>query len=153
MLSLSFLIYLFAVLALTVTILIISHLLNPKTPPRENPLPFESGIVPTGTTDLRWTVNYYLVAILFVIFDMEAVFLYIWAAVVLKAGWSAFFGTSMFVLILLVALVYEWRMGVLEWGHKLNPKQQNKKSSSLETENLETNRLEQGNALEADYTR
>ena len=119
MLSLPFLVYLFAVFALTVTMLIISHLLNPKIPPRKNPLPFESGIVPTGSTDLRWTVNYYLVAILFVIFDMEAVFLYIWAVVVMQAGWPALFGTSMFVLILLVALVYEWRMGVLEWGHKL----------------------------------
>ncbi len=152
MLSLPFLIYLFAVLALTVTILVISHLLNPKITPRVNPLPFESGIVPTGTTDLRWTVNYYLVAILFVIFDMEAVFLYIWAAVVLEAGWPAFWGTSMFVLILLVALVYEWRMGVLEWGDKLNPRQQNTKTKSLETDRLETNHLEQSNALEADHT-
>nr|MCH9697780.1 NADH-quinone oxidoreductase subunit A [Gammaproteobacteria bacterium] len=81
--------------------------------------------VPTGTTDLRWTVNYYLVAILFVIFDMEAVFLYIWAAVVLETGWLAFWGTSMFILILLVALAYEWRMGVLEWGNKLKFKQHN----------------------------
>ncbi|MEE9345396.1 MAG: NADH-quinone oxidoreductase subunit A [Methylococcales bacterium] len=142
MLSLPFLIYLFAVLALTATMLIISHLLNPKIPPRENPLPFESGIVPTGSTDLRWTVNYYLVAILFVIFDMEAVFLYIWAAVVLDAGWSAFFGTSMFVIILLVALVYEWRMGVLEWGHKLQAKQQITK----------TQKMEKSDALEADYS-
>lgn len=132
MLSLPFLIYLFAVLALTVTILIVSHLLNPKIPPRKNPLPFESGIVPTGTTDLRWTVNYYLVAILFIIFDMEAVFLYIWAAVVLEAGWPGFFGTSMFVVILLVALMYEWRMGVLEWGHKLKTRQKSNKTQSLE---------------------
>lgn len=123
MLSVSFLVYLFAVLALTATILVISHLLNPKSPPRHNALPFESGIVPTGSTNLRWSVNYFMVAILFVVFDMEAVFLYIWAIVVVEAGWPAFIGTSLFVLILLVALLYEWKMGVLEWGHQLTPGQ------------------------------
>jgi len=147
MLSLSFLVYLFAVLALTATILVISHLLNPKTSPRENALPFESGIVPTGSTDLRWTVNYYMVAILFVIFDMEAVFLYIWASVVLQAGWSAFFGTSLFVLILLVALLYEWKMGVLEWGHQLKLEQQ-----IHQVHPLEPDYLEKADALEADQT-
>ena len=98
----------------------ISHLLNPKAPHRRNNLPFESGIVPQGSTDLRWTVNYFLVAILFVIFDMEAVFLYVWAIVVLDTGWPAFIATSIFIGILLIALIYEWKMGVLEWGKKLS---------------------------------
>jgi len=99
--------------------LVISHLLNPKITKRKNFLPFESGIVPQGSTDLRWTVNYFLVAILFIIFDMEAVFLYVWSSVVLDTGWPAFFAISVFIAILLIALFYEWRMGVLEWGKKL----------------------------------
>ena len=99
--------------------LAISHLLNPKITHRKNILPFESGIVPQGSTDLRWTVNYFLVAILFVIFDMEAVFLYVWAIVVMDTGWPAFFATTVFVAVLLIALIYEWKMGVLEWGKKL----------------------------------
>jgi len=119
MISLSFLVYFFAILLLTATMLAMSHSLNPKITQRKNLLPFESGVVPSGSTDLRWTVNYFLVAILFVIFDMEAVFLYVWASVVLEAGWPAFFATSLFIAILLIALIYEWRMGVLEWGKQL----------------------------------
>ena len=122
MISLPFIVYFCAVILLTSTMLVISHLLNPKINNRKNLLPFESGIVPQGSTDLRWTVNYFLVAILFVIFDMEAVFLYVWAIVVLETGWPAFFATSIFIAILLIALIYEWRMGVLEWGIKLQPK-------------------------------
>ena len=120
MVSLSFLVYFFAVILLTATMLVVSHFLNPQIPKRKNQLPFESGIVPTGSTDLRWNVNYYLVAILFVIFDIEAVFLYIWAIVVLETGWLSFMMTCLFIFILIVALVYEWRMGVLEWGTKLS---------------------------------
>jgi len=119
MISITFVVYFIAILLLTSTMLFISHLLNPKITKRKNLLPFESGIVPQGNTDLRWTVNYFLVAILFIIFDMEAVFLYVWASVVLDTGWPAFFATSVFIAILLIALVYEWRMGVLEWGRKL----------------------------------
>jgi len=120
MISITFVVYFFAILLLTATMLAISHLLNPKAPHRKNNLPFESGIVPQGSTDLRWTVNYFLVAILFVIFDMEAVFLYVWAIVVMDTGWPAFIATSIFIGILLIALIYEWKMGVLEWGKKLS---------------------------------
>ena len=119
MISMSFVIYFLAIIMLTVTMLVISRLLNPKVIPRKNPLPFESGIVPYGNTNIRWSVNYFLVAILFVIFDMEAVFLYVWSVVVLETGWPAFFANSVFVGILLIALSYEWRMGVLEWGRKI----------------------------------
>lgn len=132
MVSLSFLVYLFAVLGLTVTMLVVSHLLNPKIPKRKNQLPFESGIVPTGSTDLRFTVNYFLVAILFVIFDIEAVFLYVWSIVVLDAGWLALATTTLFIVILLVALIYEWRMGVLEWGHRLIPQPNSTSPSARE---------------------
>ncbi|EPJ52924.1 MAG: NADH-ubiquinone/plastoquinone oxidoreductase subunit 3 [Osedax symbiont Rs2] len=119
MISMAFVVYFLAIILLTITMLVISRLLNPKAVKRSNKLPFESGIVPHGDTNLRWNVNYFLVAILFVIFDMEAVFLYVWAIVVLETGWPAFFATSVFIFVLLIALVYEWRMGVLEWGKKL----------------------------------
>lgn len=118
MVSTSFLVYLIAVLALTATMLLISHLLNPKTAKRVNKLPYESGIVPVGTTDIRWNVNYFMVAISFVIFDMEAVFLYIWAIVVMEAGWQGFFITTFFILVLLVGLFYEIRQGAFNWGKK-----------------------------------
>ena len=120
MISEAFLVYFIAILVLSVTMLLISHLLNPKTKMRSDSLPFESGIIPYGDTNLRWGVNYFLVAILFVIFDIEAVFLYIWAIVVLDAGWQGFIASSVFIGILLIALGYEWRMGVLQWGKKIN---------------------------------
>jgi len=119
MISMAFVIYFLAIILLTFTMLVISHLLNPKINPRKNVMPFESGIVAHGDTNIRWSVNYFLVAILFVIFDMEAVFIYVWAAVVLDTGWPAFFANSVFIGILLIALIYEWRMGVLEWGRKI----------------------------------
>jgi NADH-quinone oxidoreductase subunit A len=118
MISTSFLVYLIAVIALTLTMLLVSHLLNPKTAERVNKLPYESGIVPHGTTDIRWNVNYFLVAISFVIFDMEAVFLYIWAIVVMEAGWSGFLITSFFIFALLIGLLYEVKQGAFNWGKK-----------------------------------
>lgn len=117
--SLSLIVYFIAVIAITVTMIVLSRLLNPASrKKRTNFLPFESGIIPTGSTDLRWNVNFYLVAILFVIFDIEAVFLYVWVGVVVDGGWPAFLTTTLFVGTLLIALVYEWRMGVLDWGKK-----------------------------------
>jgi NADH-quinone oxidoreductase subunit A len=118
MISTSFLVYLIAVIALTLTMLLVSHLLNPKTAKRVNKLPYESGIVPQGTTDIRWNVNYFLVAISFVIFDMEAVFLYIWAIVVMEAGWQGFWITSFFIFALLIGLFYEVKQGAFNWGKK-----------------------------------
>jgi NADH-quinone oxidoreductase subunit A len=118
MISTSFLVYLIAVILLTMTMLLVSHLLNPKTGKRINKLPYESGIVPSGTTDIRWNVNYFLVAISFVIFDLEAVFLYIWSIVVMEAGWQGFIITSFFIFALLIGLFYEVRQGAFDWGKK-----------------------------------
>jgi NADH-quinone oxidoreductase subunit A len=118
MVSTSFLVYLIAVILLTATMLLVSHLLNPKTAKRVNKLPYESGIVPSGDTNIRWNVNYFLVAISFVIFDMEAVFLYIWAIVVMEAGWQGFMITTFFIFILLLGLFYEVKQGAFDWGKK-----------------------------------
>ena len=122
MVSVSFVIYIVAVLALTATMLVVSKLLNPKTAKHRNNLPFESGIVPTGSTNLRWRVDYFVIAISFVIFDIEAVFLYLWSIVVLEAGWSGFFTTSFFIAALILGLIYEVKQQAFGWGLK----QQNK---------------------------
>ena len=78
--------------------------------------PYESGINPTGSAQVHLSVQYYLVAMLFVIFDLEAVFLYAWAVAVPETGWMGFAEMSLFVGVLLVALVYLWRVGALDWG-------------------------------------
>ena len=116
MVSTNFIIYFVAVILLTVTMLVISSLLNPKAVKRRNLLPFESGIVPQGDTHLRWRIDYFIVAISFVIFDIEAVFIYLWSIVVLEAGWYGFFTTSFFILALLLGLVYEIKQGAFGWG-------------------------------------
>jgi len=96
--------------------LLISKLLNPKGFKRKNLLPFESGIVPQGDTQLRWRIDYFVIAISFVIFDVEAIFIYLWSIVVLEAGWLGFFSTTFFILALLIGLVYEAKQQSFGWG-------------------------------------
>jgi NADH-quinone oxidoreductase subunit A len=122
MVSTSFIVYFIAIILLTITMLLVSHLLNPKVPTRTNNEPFESGIVGQGSTDIRWNINYFLVAISFVIFDIEAVFLYIWAIVVMEAGWYGFAITSFFIFTLLIALLYEIKQGAFLWGERTTVK-------------------------------
>lgn len=116
MVSTGFIVYFIAVILLTITMLVISALLNPKGIKRTNLLPFESGIVPHGDSHLRWRIDYFIVAISFVIFDIEAVFIYLWAIVVLEAGWLGFFTTSFFILALIIGLVYEVKQQAFGWG-------------------------------------
>ena len=77
--------------------------------------PYESGIDPTGTAKLRVPLQYYLIAMLFVIFDLEAVYLYGWALVAREAGWLGLAEVTVFIALLVVALIYLWRVGALEW--------------------------------------
>ncbi|MGE0646017.1 MAG: NADH-quinone oxidoreductase subunit A [Nitrospira sp.] len=77
--------------------------------------PYESGIVPTGSSRLRVPIQFYLVAMLFVIFDLEAVYVFAWALVVREAGWPAFWEMTIFIGVLLIALIYVWRVGALDW--------------------------------------
>ena len=79
-------------------------------------VPYESGIQPTGTAQIRLPIQYYLVAMFFVIFDLEAVFLYAWAVAVKETGWLGFIEVVIFVTILLAALAYLWRIGALDWS-------------------------------------
>lgn len=78
--------------------------------------PFESGVVSVGGARLRLSAKFYLVAMFFVIFDVEALFLYAWAVCVREAGWSGLIEVFIFVAVLLVGLVYVWRMGALDWA-------------------------------------
>ena len=82
-------------------------------------LPFESGIVPVGAAEeLRVSVEFYLIAVFFVIFDLETIFIVAWAVAFFDVGWRGYIGASVFIGLLLVALLYEWRSGALDWGRK-----------------------------------
>jgi NADH-quinone oxidoreductase subunit A len=78
--------------------------------------PFESGILPLHDTTIRFPSQFYLVAMFFVIFDLEMVFVFAWAVAVRAAGWAGYAGMLAFLTLLLAALAYLWRSGGLEWG-------------------------------------
>ncbi len=77
--------------------------------------PFESGVVSQGGAQLRLSAKFYLIAMFFVIFDIEALFLYAWAVSVRESGWAGFLVVSIFVVELLLGLVYLVRIGALDW--------------------------------------
>lgn len=93
-----------------------SALLGQRRRDRSTGEPYESGIVPEGSARLRFTAQFYLVAMLFVIFDLEAVFIFAWAVATRSLGWTGFAAITVFVALLAVALVYLWRIGALDWG-------------------------------------
>ncbi len=77
--------------------------------------PYESGMDPLGSTRERFSVKFYVVAILFIVFDVEAVFLVPWAVVMREVGLEGFAVAAIFIFILTVGLIYEWKKGALEW--------------------------------------
>ena len=95
-----------------------SSLLGGRSQGVSKSLPFESGIVGAGSARQRFSVQFYLVAMLFVIFDIEAVFLFAWAIVIRDVGWPGFWGAAVFIFILLAGLIYDSRTGALEWAPK-----------------------------------
>ena len=105
------------VLALGVTLVMFSagHLLGPKNPTTEKMLPFECGSESTGGNQARLSVKFYLTAILFVVFDIEAVFIYPWAVTFREQGWVGFLTMISFLAVLVVGLIYCWKKGALEW--------------------------------------
>jgi NADH-quinone oxidoreductase subunit A len=84
--------------------------------------PYESGIIPTGSARLRFPVPFYQVAIFFLIFDVEAAFIFAWAVAGRELGWAGWMQITLFILLLLVGLIYIWRKGGLEWGPALKRK-------------------------------
>jgi len=96
--------------------LALSYLLGQRHRSKAKDEPYESGIVPTGSARLRFPAQFYLVAMLFVIFDLEAVFIFAWAIAFRELGWSGYIGALVFIGVLVVALIYAWRMGILDWG-------------------------------------
>jgi NADH-quinone oxidoreductase subunit A len=109
-------IYVAAVFGLVGLMLGASYVLGGRDHGRAKDEPFESGAVSVGGAQLRMPAKFYLVAMLFVIFDVEAVFLYTWAVSVRQTGSTGFAMASIFVGVLLAALFYVVRVGGLDWG-------------------------------------
>lgn len=108
-------IYFGAILAITAAMLGGAYLLGQRHSAKAADEPFESGIVPTGDVHIRFSVQFYLLAIFFVIFDMESVFLFAWSVALQESGWSGFIEALIFISVLISALVYLWAIGALDW--------------------------------------
>ena len=96
--------------------LIGNRILAPRQPTRTKGVTYECGMLPIGRSRTQVHFRYYLFAILFLIFDIEAVFLFPWAVAFVKIGAQAFWEMVVFILILAFGLLYAWRKGVLTWG-------------------------------------
>lgn len=111
-------VYFCGVIALVLTMLGLSWLLGQRRANDSTNYPFESGIIPVGSSQVRISADFYLIAIFFVIFDLETVFIFAWAIAFFELGWRGYFAILVFIAILVVALIYEWRSGALDWGIK-----------------------------------
>ena len=93
--------------------------IRPSTPADQEPrfmrMTYESGMVPTGSANVQFNFRFYLFALLFVIFEVEVIFLLPWAARFLALGWVAFIGMAIFLLLVLIGFLYEWKKEALEW--------------------------------------
>ncbi|HET6232543.1 MAG TPA: NADH-quinone oxidoreductase subunit A [Longimicrobiaceae bacterium] len=101
--------------AQAIGMVILSTVLSPGRATKVKGSPYESGMVPLGSTRERFSVKFYVVAILFIVFDVETVFLLPWAVSLRQLGWAGFAAAGIFIFILTVGLVYEWKKGALEW--------------------------------------
>jgi NADH-quinone oxidoreductase subunit A len=113
---LDFCIYTLAIAVMIAVMVGASWALGPRRRGLPDANPFESGILPLHDTTIRFPSQFYLVAMFFVIFDLEMVFVFAWAAAVRPAGWIGYAGILTFLVLLLLALAYLWRSGALEWG-------------------------------------
>ncbi|ABF14283.1 NADH-quinone oxidoreductase subunit A [Candidatus Palibaumannia cicadellinicola] len=113
----AFAIFIISAIILCVLILTLSFLLGERKHIKvySRDLPFESGINPVGNPKLHLSAKFYLIAIFFVLFDIEAFYLYAWSSVIREAGWLGFYEAIIFVSVLLSGLVYLVRIGALKW--------------------------------------
>jgi NADH-quinone oxidoreductase subunit A len=101
---------------LALVLLLLANVLGPRHPNAAKRSPFECGSVPVGSARDRFGVKFYVVALLFIVFDIEAVFLFPWAVLFTELGWAGYVEMLIFVATLVVGLAYVWKKGVLDWA-------------------------------------
>ena len=105
-------------ICICLTMIGVAALLGGRAYGRAKNRPFESGIDSVGNARLRFSAKFYLVAMFFVIFDVEALYLFAWSVSVRESGWVGFIEATIFITLLLVGLIYLWRIGALDWAPK-----------------------------------
>ena len=103
-------------LGLSVAMVGVTRIMGPRRTSVIKTQPFESGSIPVGSARERFSVKFYMVALLFIVFDVEAVFVYPWAVNLVALGWPAMVTMLVFMATLLVGFVYVWKKGALEWS-------------------------------------
>ena len=112
---LSIIIFIFIALALSIGFIAINYAVSPKNPDPEKLSAYECGFSPFSDSRIKFDVRFYLVAILFIIFDLEIAFLFPWAISLGNIGLLGFYSMMAFLFILTVGFIYEWKKGALEW--------------------------------------
>ena len=113
--------YFIILAAMLIFMVLLSHFLGPKSKQRAKNTPYESGIVSVNDNKTRFTNHFFLYAIFFVIFDLETIFLFAWVIAFDDVGWLGFIEASIFIFVLLAALIYLIRIGALELKHRHQP--------------------------------
>ncbi len=109
------LIFIIVGLAIGGIMIVLGFILAPNRPTSEKLSPYECGFEAFEDSRMKFDVRYYLVAILFIIFDLEIAFLFPWAIVLESIGWFGYIAMSVFLGILVIGFIYEWKKGALEW--------------------------------------
>jgi NADH-quinone oxidoreductase subunit A len=105
-----------AVILLTAGMLGLSYILGQRHREGDTALPYEGGVISTGSARVRLSARFYLVAMFFVIFDLESVFIFAWAVAARELGWPGYWEIFVFIGILAATLAYLWRVGALDWA-------------------------------------
>lgn len=109
-------VYFVATVLIATAMIALSYVLGQRHHERATGEPYESGIISTGSAQVRFDVRFYLVAMFFVIFDLESIFIFAWAVATRELGWAGYFEILIFIGVLVIVLVYLWRLGALDWG-------------------------------------
>lgn len=130
-----FFVYGAAVLVLVGIMIGLSYILGQRHNERQTGEPYESGVLLTGSARMRFSIHFYIVAMFFVIFDLEAIFILSWAIAFEELGWFGYINALVFIFVLVAVLIYEWRIGALDFaasGKKIIKvyKEKNKKDIS-----------------------
>jgi NADH-quinone oxidoreductase subunit A len=108
--------YFALIVLLTGALLLVSHFLGQRHRDRHTGLPYEGGVASEGSAHLRFSARFYLVAMFFVVFDLEAAFVFAWAIAAREAGWAGYVEIAIFIGVLVAALAYLWALKALDWG-------------------------------------
>ncbi|PHM35762.1 NADH-quinone oxidoreductase subunit A [Xenorhabdus innexi] len=141
----AFAIFLLGALGLCALMLLGAYFLGGRAKARAKHVPYESGIDSVGSARLRLSAKFYLVAMFFVIFDVEALYLYAWSVSIKESGWLGFAEASIFILVLLAGLVYLARIGALNWTPVRSRRQVSHPSADVHSANVSTTNVNTNN--------